>query len=602
MPGSAPQLSSSRRHRQLPGPSASTYAAIRIHPVDSVAAYDYPDIQEAARKISTKTYLVYLRLRLNLPTADDEWHPFEVVPIAPCLRPASERRGATPDMCTPIYPNTAHPSGHSSCKMDVRIQTRAEQFNNDAAFKLPPHSRVKLWDFMNQDLARMAQTRELHVTLGRAPSTHSSDGSEEQAGLDYDDVPEEESEEGATEDFASNEEGGRNDSVVFPTGNILQDLFKAGLLGNYESRHDLLPLVDLWFDLPEAIKQEDIPVPVDLFAERDANLNLPIPGRPWYAFDIVLIPTSLPPPDATRAATADMCMPIFPNTYHPEGRQPLQTEGTFPYDTCYHWSDDSLRMDVRVRARAEQFDDDIAIKLTADSRMKLRQYMGQDFACMQQMRAAQRSHSDPRVAHALAELPRTDSLKESPVAGDQADTVMSSREPSLARMDVATEHDTSRETDAASTVVSDRDVPSDHESVTLGEVIQDVLNAGIFGSFGDDQEVYPLVDLWLDLPATLKQEDIPDYKDLFKERDAVVELIMEGRRRHKEEAARRVREQEPAGMLEPPAEAQTVAQQERCRHGGLCPGRVLRGVRTGMRRIRAHISHLFRLPYMSVWP
>ncbi len=72
-------------------------------------------------------------------------------------------------------------------------------------------------------------------------------------------------------------------------------------------------------------------------------------------------------------------------------------------------------------------------------------------------------------------------------------------------------------------MVSDRDVHSDHESLTLGEVIQDVLNAGIFGSFGDDQEVYPLVDLWLDLPATLKQEDIPDYKDLFKERDAVVE-------------------------------------------------------------------------------
>ncbi len=43
---------------------------------------------------------------------------------------------------------------------------------------------------------------------------------------------------------------------------------------------------------------------------------------------------------------------------------------------------------------------------------------------------------------------------------------------------------------------------------------------------------------------------------------------MEGRRRHKEEAARRVREQEAAGMLEPPAEAQTVAQKACCRHGG----------------------------------
>ncbi len=56
----------------------------------------------------------------------------------------------------------------------------------------------------------------------------------------------------------------------------------------------------------------------------------------------------------------------------------------------------------------------------------------------------------------------------------------------------------------------------------MNDVIKDLLSAGIFGSFGDDQEVYPLVDLWFDLQANLKQEDIPDPGEFVKERDEVV--------------------------------------------------------------------------------
>ncbi|RDX48668.1 hypothetical protein OH76DRAFT_1352135 [Lentinus brumalis] len=112
------------------------------------------------------------------------------------------------------------------------------------------------------------------------------------------------------------------------------------------------------------------------------NHNLPIPGRPWHAFEVALLATSLPPIDEEEGITQDMCAPIFPNTTHPTGREPLNTDPVFPYDNCYHWSDDAVRMDVRVRARPEKFDDDMATKLTSESQSKLRRYTAQDVARM----------------------------------------------------------------------------------------------------------------------------------------------------------------------------------------------------------------------------
>ena len=40
--------------------------------------------------------------------------------------------------------------------------------------------------------------------------------------------------------------------------------------GNPKKNMEALPLVHLWLDLANRLKQEDIPSPVDLFAERDA--------------------------------------------------------------------------------------------------------------------------------------------------------------------------------------------------------------------------------------------------------------------------------------------------------------------------------------------
>ena len=46
--------------KQFFAPMVSRDAAIRIDPVVTVNDYDYPDIQEAARQLKTKTYIVFI--------------------------------------------------------------------------------------------------------------------------------------------------------------------------------------------------------------------------------------------------------------------------------------------------------------------------------------------------------------------------------------------------------------------------------------------------------------------------------------------------------------------------------------------------------------
>ncbi|KAI0690775.1 hypothetical protein C8T65DRAFT_817154 [Cerioporus squamosus] len=133
-------------------PLSSTYAVIRIDPVGSTEGLDYPDLQEAARNLHTKRYVVYLRMRLVLPTPDKSWIPHEGMPVAPSLRPEDEEHRVTSDMCTPISPNTDHSTGreplettpqfpYRSCyhwsdgdrRMDVRVRSGPEKFDDDVA-------------------------------------------------------------------------------------------------------------------------------------------------------------------------------------------------------------------------------------------------------------------------------------------------------------------------------------------------------------------------------------------------------------------------------------------------------------------------------------
>ncbi|KAI9063909.1 hypothetical protein FKP32DRAFT_1530492, partial [Trametes sanguinea] len=94
------------------------------------------------------------------------------------------------------------------------------------------------------------------------------------------------------------------------------------------------------------------------------EMALPFPDRPWYRFrvDVISIATCLCPEEPEKGLTSDMCVPIFPNTAHPTGRTPLQSnpKGRFPYSNCYHWYQPVIS-GVRVRARPEEFDETNAV-------------------------------------------------------------------------------------------------------------------------------------------------------------------------------------------------------------------------------------------------
>ncbi|RDX46964.1 hypothetical protein OH76DRAFT_1321749, partial [Lentinus brumalis] len=80
---------------------------------------------------------------------------------------------------------------------------------------------------------------------------------------------------------------------------------------------------------------------------------LPFPGKPWYGFTVYLVGPCLPPHDCDFM-TSEMCIPIFPNASHPEGREPVRPQPVFPFDNCYIWS--GLNMKIRVCSEPDGFD------------------------------------------------------------------------------------------------------------------------------------------------------------------------------------------------------------------------------------------------------
>ncbi|TFK70216.1 hypothetical protein BDN72DRAFT_747813, partial [Pluteus cervinus] len=62
-----------------------------------------------------------------------------------------------------------------------------------------------------------------------------------------------------------------------------------------------------------------------------------------------------------------MCLPIFPETNHPTGREPLRTNGLFPFHNCYTYGA-SPPTRVRVRSQERHYADAISLPLEEHGR------------------------------------------------------------------------------------------------------------------------------------------------------------------------------------------------------------------------------------------
>ncbi|TFK65702.1 hypothetical protein BDN72DRAFT_752329, partial [Pluteus cervinus] len=61
-------------------------------------------------------------------------------------------------------------------------------------------------------------------------------------------------------------------------------------------------------------------------------------SQPYLIHEIKLIGRGVAKRDEERCIEEDMCTPIFPATYHPNGREPMKTKKTFPFDNCYTYA------------------------------------------------------------------------------------------------------------------------------------------------------------------------------------------------------------------------------------------------------------------------
>ena len=262
---------------------------------------------------------------------------------------------------------------------------------------------------------------------------------------------------------------------------------------------------------------------------------MPIPGRPWFCYSVSLIGPSPPPADLKHGVDPTMCIPIFPNTEHPEGRRAVYPEPSFPFDHCYHWY--RTRMTVRVRARPEGWNEDEAVYLPSDDLHTMGIYLLNDAL---------------RSRHARDPAPRCISVSDDPLEDEDSDSAFwdsspggrsvhpfSGNQPVSNHVSTRSSPDPSSPTDPSSNAsesVSNLETGThesrsssraalDAETVSVDSIIS-ATDLQTLRRQAKDAALFPVVDLWYDLAGHLTQDEIGSPVDFFEERAAIIKWVL----------------------------------------------------------------------------
>ena len=172
---------------------------------------------------------------------------------------------------------------------------------------------------------------------------------------------------------------------------------------------------------------------------------------------------------------------------------------------------------MRICTRDEGFDDDRAIKLPIDDQEQLEL----DMVC-DQTRMLEALRARAASAEGVCTAVETGSLQAAPSTHARAVSPSSACDGETSRgvLGCLREHQ--------SGYVDHSDTGSEHCGSFVSSYVPSPADSfeAILDMFAgnpeDNGELVPLVHLWLDLEATLKEEDIPDPSGLFEERDAIV--------------------------------------------------------------------------------
>ncbi|OSC96647.1 hypothetical protein PYCCODRAFT_1440926 [Trametes coccinea BRFM310] len=284
------------------------------------------------------------------------------------------------------------------------------------------------------------------------------------------------------------------------------------------------------FDDPIALSAAQAMRPRKYLVYLDYPLDLPTPSNPWYRYIVNPIGTTLRPEDSGRGITSDMVIPIYPNTFHPNGdRPPVRTYPPFPFPNCFHWIKSGVT--VRVRRKATRYDDTNAYKITFQQRMEIdRTFFPDKMRINAFLRAKQAA------------------LEEVEMGGNHSNSVptpsgVSPEEAHLSDSDVESRIDDDLDSlpegpeDFDHAEETDDTDPSSPRSVTpsipqASTSVEALLKMDIFGFEVDDTaELMPLVDLWFDLTDHLTADTIPSPVEFYQEHEEIMRIIHEARER-----------------------------------------------------------------------
>lgn len=233
-------------------------------------------------------------------------------------------------------------------------------------------------------------------------------------------------------------------------------------------------------------------------------LRLPFPEDTTFKYAAQLIGLGLRPEDPARCLTSEMCLPIFPNTYHPSAdREALQPRtGPFPFSNCYHWLGPDMVFDMRLWNNGQSYTAEERVSLPASEQVRLEGIRSRDvwkaFDAMEAQNAAHSAGASPKE-----ETQEEQELVEEPHVARSAESEHSP--PPSEQQDES-------ESDSASSTSAPPEELSEHFALM-----------DIFGIDEDENDdLLPIVNVWPDVGAHFNEDDVPNPMEFAEQFSQIV--------------------------------------------------------------------------------
>ncbi len=251
-------------------------------------------------------------------------------------------------------------------------------------------------------------------------------------------------------------------------------------------------------------------------------LSLPYPDVKTFKYATYLIGPGLRPANPERCLTPDMCVPIYPNIFHPSGeREALKPRTPFPYNNWYHWFGSDMRFDIRIWNDDRTYTEEERVSLPPGQLVELDDLNEED---VWKSLSARKARDDALRAEEVPLKTETDMPHEREQADDS--DLVDSNSPSA---HAAEQQDGPSEPDSPinyceSVCGSNSDYSSLSYDAPPSEGVNRSAEAlageNIFGlDFGEREELIPIVRVWADVGAHFKDNDVPNPIEFVKQYD-----------------------------------------------------------------------------------